>query len=105
MGIGLNQFTAKLPEYGTIQAYTSFLQPAHNIFLLWLTETGIVGFLFIFFLLKKIKKPTPNYRLQTTAPIIAIVIIGALDHYLLTLQSGQLLLTITLALSSSLDIK
>ena len=98
-GIGLNQFTAVLPSYGVITAYTSFLQPVHNIYLLWLSETGLVGILLLFLLFRFISKQTPQYPLLSTVPIIMFMIIGTFDHYPLTIQTGQLLSVLALALS------
>ncbi len=91
IGVGLGNFLVELPK--TIPTRTVyFLQPAHNIYLLLLTETGIVGFIFsIWFIMHNVKK--------FTLPLIILLLLGLVDHYALTLQQGQLLLTLFLALS------
>lgn len=97
MGIGLNQFTKVLPDYGTITAYTSFLQPVHNIFLLWLTETGLVGITIITSILIACFKKYPIVLLRPSLiPCIAVLVIGMFDHYPITLQTGQLLIIFSL---------
>ncbi|MEK7458495.1 MAG: O-antigen ligase family protein, partial [Patescibacteria group bacterium] len=45
-GVGLNRFTIEMERFGTISANTKFLQPTHNIPLLYLAETGLIGVLF-----------------------------------------------------------
>jgi O-antigen ligase len=88
-GVGLgsylvaqNQFPIKYPYF--------FLQPVHNIFLLFLSETGIIiSGSVLWILIKKIKKTflTTNYLL-----LVAVFITGFFDHYWLTLQQNILLL-------------
>lgn len=81
-GIGLGTFVIKNPH----------LQPVHNIYLLVLVETGILGFTgFVYLLTKLIKK--------ANVFLIAIIIIGLFDHYFLTLQQNQLLLPIVIGAS------
>jgi len=70
------------------------VQPIHNIFVLALAEWGIIGliiFLFtmgIFVSAKFTKMPI----------VVVLVILGLLDHYLLSLWSGNLLLVVILGL-------
>lgn len=96
-GVGLNNFTARIGEFGTIHTYTSFIQPPHNIFMLWLSETGFLGLILIFFILKKMKTQTTHYSLLTTVSILMILIIGLIDHYPLTIQTGQLIALLSLS--------
>ena len=97
-GVGLNQFTAYLPQYTEISASTRFLQPVHNIYLLWLSETGLIGFVVVILLLWKLLK-IENWKLKI--PILMVLTIGLADHYPLTLQAGQLLLAISLGFSAA----
>ena len=62
----------------------AFLQPVHNIYLLILSETGIVGFIFAAFSALKI--------IFKSKLFFVILFLGIFDHYFYTLQSGQLLL-------------
>ena len=73
-----------------IQNYALVHQPIHNIYLLLLSETGIIG-LFVFLLI--IKKSTICY------PLTAILLLGLFDHYFLTLQQGMLVLSLTVGLA------
>ena len=53
-GVGLNNFTADMSQYGIVSANTRFLQPVHNIYLLWLAETGIlINLVLILTIIKK----------------------------------------------------
>lgn len=96
-GVGLgNYLTAqnKIP----LRFNYFFQQPVHNIFLLWITETGIVTTgLILFFVInffKKIKKP-----IAISYYLLAIVFItGFFDHYWLTLQQNFLLLAVILGI-------
>jgi O-antigen ligase len=113
-GVGLGNFLIELPKYYPHRDIF-FLQPVHNIYLLLLSETGIVGFLFcVYFLWNLLKHKTRkrsigiclpsigSCRRQVQAGLLSFVILlllGIVDHYPLTLQQGQLLLTILLSFS------
>lgn len=96
VGIGLGNFLVKLPEALPSRS-VYFLQPVHNIYLLLLSEAGVIGFLFFLFLLWMIyqKKPFGIWHLAFGI----LLILGFIDHYPLTLQQGQLLLTLVLSLN------
>lgn len=109
IGVGAGNFLIELPKVLPSRA-VYFLQPVHNIYLLLLSEvglvgTGIVGWL-IFSIIKKYELRSKNYGQKQNTQIFIlhtslfiILLIGLVDHYPLTLQQGQLLLTIYLALS------
>jgi len=90
-GVGLgnylvtqNQITNQFKEY--------FLQPVHNIFLLWLTETGIaITFLATWQVAKLWHK-------SFVWIILVIFITGMFDHYWLTLQQNWLLTAVIFGL-------
>ena len=96
-GIGLNQFIYHLPFSTNLELEGRNLQPVHNIFLLWVVETGVLGLLtlagFGAFLWPRIKN-FPSYK---QALLLSILILGSLDHYFLTLRMGMGLLGISLA--------
>ncbi len=92
-GVGLQNFTAYLEKYSTHQEVVRFIQPVHNILLLVFSETGFVGVLLLVFLMLPILKK--NKRINHPEYIVAIVPIMVLDHYLLTIQSGLLLLSLS----------
>lgn len=100
-GVGLNNFIIHLPNYWGNPGLTYWLQPVHNLFLLVLTETGLIGFAFFVWLLiltfqRLFKKRIP---LPLLVALIAVLTLGLFDHYWLTLQQGQLLFTLVLGLS------
>ena len=94
-GVGLNQFIPALSSLPPIDPTLRFFQPVHNIYLLLLAETGLVGVGLLLFALLKIVHST---SLRT---ILMILIIGLVDHYPLTLQTGQLLLALAIGMSLS----
>lgn len=98
-GVGLNNFVIKAKDYLPKVFDFYIFQPVHNVYLLILAELGIVGFVvfmvFIFHLLLKSLKTNP---LVTTA-IFQIVLLGFFDHYLFTLQQGQLFFTLFASLA------
>jgi O-antigen ligase len=112
VGVGLGNFLVRLPEaLPSRQIY--FLQPAHNIYLLLLAETGILGVGLIalalarFAAAKKILLRTP--RSPFVISLLVLLLLGLVDHYPTSLQQGQLLntlfaaLVVTRVLNSSKD--
>jgi hypothetical protein len=100
-GVGLNQFTVFVENYTDWPEVVRFVQPAHHVGLLWLAETGLLGLTILigvgFYFRQYLKASLP--MLLTMAPILA------LDHYLLTLQAGQLMTAISLGLMISQNTK
>lgn len=85
-GIGLNNFISAGADL-LLVGPSRFLQPAHNIFLLMLSETGIIGFLgFLLLIGHPIKKHS------FLSVWIMIIFLGMFDHYFLTLPQGYRLL-------------
>jgi O-antigen ligase len=82
-GVGLNNFIFKLSNMGSFYYNSWELQPVHNIFLLTLSETGIIGLIsFLYFLI-----PVTSL---SNFPLLAIIFTGMFDHYSLTLQQNML---------------
>jgi len=93
-GEGLNTFIPNLSNYQTKDGNAIWLlQPVHNIFLLVLSEIGIIGLLIfmvlIYSVLKKSQKKKEYYLL---IPLVFIILTGTTDHYWLTIQQNNLLL-------------
>ena len=110
LGVGLGNFLVRLPEaLSTRTIY--FLQPVHNIYLLVLAETGVVGVgLIVLWIalqsqkwrvhsVKKNKKKIYSEFFTLHSSLITLLLLGLVDHYPLTLQQGQLLLTLLVAMS------
>lgn len=93
LGVGLGNFLIALPQYLPSRTIY-FLQPVHNIYLLMLAEIGVVGVVGVIGVIGVMRK-----RIRFTLPLAALLLLGLADHYPLTLQQGQLLLTIVMALS------
>jgi O-antigen ligase len=103
LGVGLNNYFNNLNVI-SFQSNTFLIQPVHSIFLLVLAETGLIGFCFMIFAFAKSiiktfnQKQTRKYLLMT---LFTVVFLGMFDHYFLTLQQGQLLLSLILGISLS----
>lgn len=88
LGVGLNNFFFA----------TKSVQPPHNIYLIVLSETGVVGTLVLFLLLSKLLNQKLNKYLYLAA--FFVLVTGLFDHYWFTLQQNELLLSILLGLSA-----
>ena len=97
LGVGINNF------YNNINLFKDnvfLIQPVHNIFLLILSETGIIGLCaFLALLLKTFIVVVKKQNKFLLLCLLAIIFLGMFDHYFLTLQQGQLLFTVILSLS------
>lgn len=99
-GVGLNNFIVRLPEAGISPQINWWLQPVHNIFLLLLAETGILGLLaFLYVIYKALLLCLAKKRTALVLVLVFILVSGLSDHYWLTLQQNQLLLSLVLGLS------
>jgi hypothetical protein len=98
-GVGAGNFLVAQPRF-EIEGQGRWRQPVHNIFLLWLSEMGIIITIYIIHKLQtykfqtNFKKQFPNYKLVIMG---VIAITGMVDHYWLTLPQNWWLLAIMLA--------
>lgn len=114
-GTGLNNFIPAMAA-NLVSGPSRFLQPVHNIFLLSLAETGIVGLMGFMILIgwpirfmvyrlwfiDKTKSATAMYDTRyTIIPWFIIIFLGLFDHYFLTLPQGYRLLFLIWGLSFS----
>ena len=104
IGAGLSNFIPNLAGYKTSILGNYWWQPAHNIYLLILSEEGIVGLIIMLWLLIKIfliYKQTPSYSPKIIGFILLsqLLFIGLFDHYFLTLQQGQLMTVFIISLA------
>lgn len=96
LGIGLNNFIP-FSSNQIVVGPSRFLQPVHNIFLLSLSETGIIGLLGLIGLIGY-----PIFRLLKNPILllwIVIIFLGLFDHYFLTLPQGYRMLFLVWGLS------
>lgn len=106
IGVGLGNFLLELPE-AVPSKTVYFLQPVHNIYLLVLSECGLIGlFSFIAILAIAIiyqinimrSNSSPGASGYLLLSLGVMLTLGLADHYLLTLQQGQLLFFTVLSL-------
>ena len=101
-GVGLGNFLPTLSKLQNPLSLGLYLQPVHNIFLLITAEIGIIGFgIFVWFLRKtfiNIMNIESKIRKPQFFALGAILILGLVDHYWLTLQQGQLLFAYVIGL-------
>ncbi len=97
-GIGLGNYLLAQSKFAMQTPYF-FLQPVHNIFLLWIAETGIFFSGYLAYLFWKVRNIFINN--QTLLYCAGVLIFtGMFDHYWLTLQQNLLLMSTILAFSS-----
>jgi O-antigen ligase len=94
LGVGAGNFINLLSSYQSNSPFYWF-QPVHNIFLLWMTETGLLGTLFILKLFAVNLRYLGNKRNWLIIGII--VVTGMFDHYWLTLPQNSWLLVVVLS--------
>lgn len=88
LGVGLNNFFS----------LTNNVQPPHNIYLIVLSEVGILGVLVVFVLLTKLIIRKQNKYLFLA--LVFILFTGLFDHYSFSLQQNQIIFAILLGLSA-----
>lgn len=97
-GVGLDQFIRLLPEYISNRSLY-ILQPVHNIYMLYLVETGVFGVLVTTFLGYHLYRTQRLVVNSVTTPIlVAFLIVGFFDHYLLTLHQGLIVFAVAAGL-------
>ncbi|MBI3985264.1 MAG: O-antigen ligase family protein [Candidatus Levybacteria bacterium] len=98
-GVGINNF---LNNLNTSFNSPALLQPVHNVFLLVLSQTGIVGLLafgYLFFKAIRVALGFGKEKIIRILIVLAIIFIGMFDHYLLTIQQTQILFTMLIAIA------
>lgn len=104
-GVGSNNFINILSNQ-LISGPGRFIQPVHNIYLLSLAETGLVGFLGLTTLVVAPVYVLFKNRAKNEAKLLllswfGILTLGLFDHYFLTLPAGYRLLFLVWGLSWS----
>lgn len=94
LGVGLQNFTLYIEKYTPEREVVRFVQPAHSVPLFFLAETGLLGGLTLIFFLKMYLKTTRSWQIIFLLPLVL------LDHYLLTLQTGILMLLLIVLYSN-----
>lgn len=94
-GVGLGQFTRSIEFRFITTEQVAFLQPVHNMLLLWLAETGILGCITAVAIWRGLTQ-FARQRILSCGLILLPVLL--LDHYLLTQPAGLLLILMLLIL-------
>lgn len=98
-GLGLGAFVAALPQTVIDVRQAHLLQPVHNLFWLWLAETGFLGLI----LAARIGQKLFNNLPALYWPIVLLIgLLSLTDHYFLTLHQGRFLLATSFALMVNL---
>jgi hypothetical protein len=108
-GVGLGGFIGNMSVYQSGVLSPWLFQPAHNLFLMVASESGMVGLLvwliFLFSGIRMIFESMKRLVLTQKFPakvllalFCGMMVLAALDHYMYTLWSGQVLLFMTIGL-------
>lgn len=101
-GIGINTFTHYIGSYLFDMGAIRFDQPVHNMYLLILSETGLIAFvLFIFFIISSIYKSLKEPFLAIL--LFQMLLLACFDHYFWTIHQSQLLFWIILGLCWTIE--
>jgi len=95
VGVGMGNYLVNLPDFLKTN-HIFWLQPVHNIFLLLVSEIGILGLMGVVWLLAKIKW---NKLIEWDWIILGVMLItGMVDHYWFTLPQNMWLLSLVLGI-------
>lgn len=100
-GVGLGNMVGILPEYwGRESVIRGWLQPVHNIYLLFLAEAGIFGFLGWSWLVKErlFKRKKKKIKRVVLVSLLVILLTGLVDHYWITLPQNWWLMGVVIGL-------
>ncbi|MFC1647130.1 O-antigen ligase family protein [Patescibacteria group bacterium] len=100
LGVGNGNFLVALPKF-IFSREINFLQPVHNVYLLLLSELGVFGVLVIGYFVYKIilnKRKITSLKSVYLLSLGMWLVLGFIDHYPITLQQGQILTTLLIAL-------
>lgn len=109
LGVGLGNFYTYEGLYQKTISPT-LLQPVHNVYVMLIVEIGILAFVLVVqFILntmkrlilrvRKTKKEIRDFYISVLFYFLCLVFVGFFDHFLITLQQGELLLAIVAGLA------
>lgn len=103
LGAGLGQYIVKHEQLFHVEQWRH--QPPHNILLFLLTQVGIIGVLLYIATYIKLGFTWNNLINGLNIMFIAIILIlGSLDHYLISIQQGLLIFAIVCGLMIKKDV-
>ncbi|MDD3888131.1 MAG: O-antigen ligase family protein [Patescibacteria group bacterium] len=105
IGIGYGNFVSKMQDFTNQKIAWWQYQPAHNIYLLIWAETGIFTLLsllaIIIIISYQLLVNKSFFNLASFCVLVAFLIIALFDHYIWTIQQGQLLFWIILGFTAT----
>jgi len=96
MGVGFANFTNYVQDYSDDKLSPWEYQPVHNVYLLATSELGIIGISIILFILFNVLLSGKSKRIKYS--ILALAVIGLVDHYMYTTTQGQILAVLLLSM-------
>lgn len=104
LGIGLNNYTLALQKTEPNQP-AWYYQPAHNVYLLVLSELGVFGLGFLVLIFISLTISIIKQKNSFGLLFLSLLIIGLFDHYLWSLNFGIMLwwLAVGLSLTQSVN--
>ncbi|MFO7807484.1 MAG: O-antigen ligase family protein [Candidatus Moraniibacteriota bacterium] len=101
-GLGSGNFVLHMNNEKPFDLKEWEIQPVHNLYLLILVEIGLVGFLFLFFVvfsyLKRFNKISGIWNKTGFYALLGFLILGFFDHYFWTTPQGIIIFWLALAL-------
>ncbi len=87
-GVGPGAYTDALyKKYPTLQSWE--YQPIHNIYLLALVEIGLVSFIFLFWLCKRLFWLVIKNNIIFAPIVVTLIFAGLFDHWLWSMYTGM----------------
>lgn len=107
VGVGLGNYTLESFKLDSSKNGTTY-QPVHNIFLLFISELGIIGlallsFIFATFFSYFLSIMKKEKLFFSFILVLILLILGIFDHYVLSSYIGLILLSLYLAISTRLS--
>ncbi len=103
VGVGGGQFTVALNQLGLDKKLAPFVQPVHNVPILFFCEYGLVGIVLL--IIAKRQFPYGWFAKKLPIALLAILPLLALDHYLISLTPGLYLLVLVPTLWQLQEVK
>ncbi len=98
-GTGLNTNTVFIEKYMPLSRDLRFIQPVHNVFLLVLSEGGLIFAVILFFIVFYCLYYSYKQNFLFFVSLLQLLLLGSFDHYLVTHLQTYLLFMLTLAFS------
>ena len=91
LGVGPHQILYTIQDYFRSTRTSFFLQPPHNVYLLLLSEVGVLGVIPLLFLIGGVVRHTWKQHKEAIPLLLVIILGGMIDHFYVTLHHGLLL--------------